>query len=120
MPQTPPAFIHLWVLNIEKMAENQKMRFFLWSECIFLLKISEKVLSGGLQTISNTTLMKYYDNGPPFRVQYVPKRAKNRVLRVSSDLNGGLLSQYFIKFVIEIVYKLPDNNLAEILNKNMH
>ena len=85
-----------------------------------MFKISERILSGILQTISNTSLMKYCDNDPPSRVQYVPKRAKKRLLRVSSDLTGGPLSQYFIKFVIEIVYRLPDNNLAEILNENMH
>ena len=64
--------------------------------------------------------MKYVDNGPPSRVHYVQKRAKNRVLRVSSDLAGGPLSQHFIKFVIEIVYRRLDKTLSEILNKNMH
>ena len=70
------------------------------------------VLSGSLKTISNTNLMKYIDDGPPSRLQYVPKKAKNPVLRVSSDLAGGPLSHNFIKYLLEIVYRLPDNALS--------
>ena len=85
-----------------------------------MIKISERVLSGSLKTISNTNLMKYVDDGPPYRAQYVLKRAKKPVLRVSSDLAGGPLSHYFIKFAIEIVYRLLNNNFSELMNKNMH
>ena len=64
--------------------------------------------------------MKYVDDGPPSRVQYVPKRAKKRVFRASSDVAGGPLSLYLIKFVLENVYWLPDNTVSNILNKFIH